>query len=72
VFPSIRTSRSWTSWKPPIGLPNCSRLRAYASAFSYAPRAHPTAIHATPARVIRSTATKLSVTQITEAPAMCA
>ena len=25
MFPSIFTSRSCTSWKPPIGRPNCSR-----------------------------------------------
>ncbi len=55
MLASIRTSRSCTSWKPAIGLPNCSRSFAYASACSYAPRAQPIACQATPARVSRST-----------------
>src|SRR6266478_2012927 len=25
TLPSMRTSRSWTSWNPPMGLPNCVR-----------------------------------------------
>ena len=28
TLPSMRTSRSWMSWKPPMGRPNCWRSRA--------------------------------------------
>ena len=56
MLPSMRTSKSWTNWKRPIGRPNCSRFWAYVSASSYAPCAHPTASQATPARVMRKTA----------------
>src|SRR3954451_1381440 len=55
MLPSMRTSRSCTSWNSAIGLPNWVRSPAYVRACSYAPRAQPTADHATLARVIRST-----------------
>src|SRR6267154_317426 len=51
----MRTSRSWTSWNPPIGLPHCVRSVAERSACSYAPIWQPTANHATPVRVILRT-----------------
>ena len=43
MLPSMRTSKSCTSWKRPIARPNCCRSWAYFSASSYAPRAQPTA-----------------------------
>ena len=38
---SIQASFSWVSWKPAIGPPNCSRVRAYSSAVSRQARAAP-------------------------------
>ena len=53
ALPSIRTSRSCTSWNLPMGRPNCSRVLAYSSAISYAASMTPTDCQATPLRVRR-------------------
>ena len=45
---SIQASLDWVSWKPPIGLPNCSRVRAYSTAASRQARAAPVTPHTIP------------------------
>jgi len=47
---AMSASIHWTIWCWPIGTPNDFRSRAYASAFSYAPVAIPTAWAAIPIR----------------------
>src|SRR5690348_17467545 len=45
---SIQASLPWVSWKPPIGLPNCSRVRAYSTAVSRQDLADPSTPQAIP------------------------